>query len=125
MQIKIDNFTGTATLTRLILRRDRIILPLFIIFMALIMIGIAASFVNLYSDIAARQAFFIQIQNNPSIVALLGSVLDSSIGGLTAWRTSVAGPLIMGLISIFLMIRHTRSEERKRAHGTPGLHSRG
>lgn len=113
MQIKIDDFTGTATLTKLILRRDRIILPLFIIFMALIMIGIAASFVNLYSDTVARQAFFIQIQNNPSIVALLGSVLDSSIGGLTAWRTSVAGPLIMGLISIFLMIRHTRSEERK------------
>lgn len=113
MQIKMDNFAGTAAMIRLILRRDRIILPLFIIFMALIVIGIAASFASLYSDAAARQAFFIQIQNNPSIVALLGSVLDSSIGGLTAWRTSVAGPLIMGLISIFLMIRHTRSEERK------------
>lgn len=113
MQIKGDNFAGTAALIRLILRRDMIILPLFIFFMVLIVVGIAASFVNLYSDATVRQAFFIQIQNNPSIVALLGSVLDPSIGGLTAWRTSVAGPLIMGLISIFLMIRHTRSEERK------------
>lgn len=113
MQIKKDDFAGTVSLIRLILRRDRIILPIFIMFMAVIVIGIAASFVNLYSDAAAREALFIQIQNNPSIVALLGSLLDSSIGGLTAWRTAVAGPLIMGLISIFIMIRHTRSEEQK------------
>ncbi|MGF7117609.1 ABC transporter permease [Methanobacterium oryzae] len=113
MQTKRDDFTGTAAMIKLILRRDRIVLPVFIIFMALIVVGIAASFVSLYSDAAARQAFFIQIQSNPSIVALLGSVLDPSIGGLTAWRTSVAGPIIIGLISLFLMIRHTRSEERK------------
>ncbi|MBM4241540.1 MAG: ABC transporter permease [Euryarchaeota archaeon] len=113
MQMKMDDFAGTAAMIRLILRRDRIILPIFILFMALVVIGIAATFVNLYSDFAVRQAFFLQMQNNPSIVALLGSVLDPSIGGLTAWRAGIPGPLLVGLISIFIMIRHTRSEERK------------
>ncbi|MBM4240388.1 MAG: ABC transporter permease, partial [Euryarchaeota archaeon] len=85
-------------------------MPIFILFMALVAIGIAATFVNLYSDFVVRQTFFLQMQNNPSIVALLGSVLDPSIGGLTAWRIGIPGPLLVGLISIFIMIRHTRSE---------------
>jgi ABC-2 type transport system permease protein len=113
MRIKMDDFTGTKAITRLTLRRDRIILPIFIIFMALVVIAIAIGFIKLYSDAAVRMAFFLQMQNNQSIVALLGSVLDPSIGGLITWRTGVAGPLLLGLISIFLMIRHTRSEERK------------
>ncbi|HMK54363.1 MAG TPA: hypothetical protein VK444_06240 [Methanobacteriaceae archaeon] len=111
--MKVDSFTGTKIMIKLALRRDRIIIPLFILFMVLLIVGIAASFVNLYSDTAVRLGFYLQMQNNPAIVAMLGSVLDPSIGGLTAWRTSVAGPLIIALISIFLIIRHTRSEERK------------
>ena len=109
----MDSFAGTGAMIKLALKRDRLIIPLFILFMILLIVGIAASFVNLYSDLAVRQAFYLQMQNNPSIVSLLGSVLDSSIGGLTTWRTGVPGPFIIGLISIFLIIRHTRSEERK------------
>lgn len=108
-----DDFAGTAAMIRLILRRDRIIIPLFIIFMALFVAFVAASFINLYSDEAVRMAVYLQLKNNPTYVSLLGSVLDSSIGALTAWRVGVGASLIMGLISVFLMIRHTRSEERK------------
>jgi polyether ionophore transport system permease protein len=108
-----DSFAGSGAMIKLALKRDRIIIPLFILFMIFLIVGIAAGFVNLYSDLVVRQAFYLQMQNNPSIVSFLGSVLDSSIGGLTAWRTGIPGPFIIGLISIFLMIRHTRSEERK------------
>jgi ABC-2 type transport system permease protein len=81
--------------------------------MALFVAFVAASFINLYSDEALRVAFYLQMKNNPTVVSLLGSVLDPSIGGLTAWRVGIGASLLMGLISIFLMIRHTRSEERK------------
>jgi len=108
-----DDFAGTATMIRLILRRDRIIIPLLILFMTLFVAFVAASFINLYSDEAVRMAVYLQLKNNPTYVSLLGSVLDSSIGALTAWRVGVGASLIIGLISVFLMVRHTRSEERK------------
>ncbi len=111
--IRKDDFAGTVTMIRLILRRDRIIIPLLAIFMALFVSFVAASFINLYSDEAVRMAFYLQMKNNPTVVSLLGSVLDSSIGGLTAWRVGFGASLLMGLISVFLMVRHTRSEERK------------
>ena len=113
MIINRDVFAGTLVMIKLALRRDRVILPLFILFMVLLIVGIAASFSNLYSDATVRYALYLQIQNNPSFVALLGSVFDPSIGGLTAWRAGIPGAFIIGLINIFLIVRHTRSEERK------------
>ena len=113
MSLKMDDFAGTGAMIWLILRRDKIIIPLFILFMVLFVLGVAASFINLYADEAIRMAFYLQMKNNPTIVSLLGSVLDPSIGGLTAWRVGIGASLIVGLISVFLMIRHTRSEERK------------
>ena len=113
MIINRYRFSGTLAMVKLALRRDRIILPVFLLFMVLLIVGIAASFSNLYSDATVRYALYLQIQNNPSFVALLGSILDPSIGGLTAWRASIPGTIIIGLINIFLIVRHTRSEERK------------
>ncbi|MGB8233783.1 MAG: hypothetical protein WCE60_07315, partial [Methanobacterium sp.] len=108
-----EYFTGTLTLIKLSLRRDRIIIPIFIIFILIVILGTVATFVNLYSDPMSRYLFYVQTQNSPSLIILLGSILDQSIGGLTAWRTGIAGPLIIGLINIFLLVRHTRSEERR------------
>ena len=113
MSSKIDNFAGTTAMIKLAFRRDRIIVPVFVLFMVLLIVGTAATFADLYSDASLRNALYLQMQNNFSFVALLGSVLDPSVGGLTAWRVGIPGPLIIGLISIFLIIRHTRSEERK------------
>ncbi len=111
--IRLDDFTGTAAMIRLILRRDRIIIPLLILFMVLFVAFVTASFINLYSDEAVRMAFYLQMKSNPAVVSLLGSLLDPSIGGLTAWRVGIGASLLIGLISVFLMVRHTRSEERK------------
>ena len=113
MSSKIDNFAGTTAMIKLAFRRDRIIVPIFVLFMVLIIVGTAATFADLYSDATVRNALYLQMQNNYSYVALLGSILDPSVGGLTAWRIGIGGSIIIGLINIFLIIRHTRSEERK------------
>jgi polyether ionophore transport system permease protein len=108
-----DDFAGTTAMIRLILWRDKIIIALFILFMVLLVVFVASSFINLYSDEALRMAFYLQMKNNPTVVSLLGSVLDPSLGALTAWRIGFGASLIMGIFSVFLMVRHTRSEERK------------
>ncbi len=113
MSINKDSFTGTLELMKLALRRDRIMIPLFIGFFVLLIVGYAAIFVNLYSNAMIREAYYLLGQNTPSIIALFGSIPNSSIGGLTAWRSGVVGAFLIGLISIFLMVRHTRSEERR------------
>lgn len=111
--VKGEDFTGTAAMIGLILSRDKIIIPLLIIFMALFVSFVAASFINLYSDETVRMTFYLQMKNNPGIVSLLGELLDPSIGALTAWRVGFPLSFIIGLINVFLIIRHTRSEERK------------
>jgi len=108
-----DDFIGTSTVIRLILRRDKIRISLLILFVVLLVLAVAASFIHLYPDEASRMTFYLQVNNTPTMVALLGALLDSSIGGLTAWRMGFPASLIIGIINVFLMIRQTRSEERK------------
>lgn len=108
-----EYFTGSLTLIKHSLRRDRVIIPIFIIFIIVVVAGLAAAVINLYSDATVRYLFYLQTNNSPSFVVLLGLILDPSTGGITAWRTGIGGPLIMGLINIFLIVRHTRSEERR------------
>ncbi|HOI41172.1 MAG TPA: hypothetical protein PL168_10610, partial [Methanobacterium sp.] len=113
MEIDLKDFSGTRAFIKLILRRDRIILPVLLIFLIFLFISIAYAYVFTYSEAALREAMVLEITSNPGSVAFLGSIWDSSIGGLVAWRSSVIGPILVALVSIFLMVRHTRSEERK------------
>lgn len=113
MKVNMGNFSGTWTLVRLILRRDRLILPGLFLFPVFMFFSIATTFVNMYSDPASRTVMVLEISNNPGAVAFLGSILNSSVGGLVAWRSAVIGPILVALVNIFLIIRHTRSEERK------------
>ncbi len=47
--IKMDDFAGTSVMIRLILSRDKLYIPFFIIFMYCLAF-VAATFANLYSD---------------------------------------------------------------------------
>lgn len=113
MEIDLKDFSGTRAFIKLILRRDRIILPVLLIFLIFLFISIAYAYVFTYSEAALREAMVLEITSNPGSVAFLGSIWDSSIGGLVAWRSSVIGPILVALVGIFFMVRHTRSEERK------------
>jgi ABC-2 type transport system permease protein len=67
-------FAGTKAMIGLILRRDKIIIPLFIIFIVLFVLGVAATFQNLYPDEASRMGLYLQMQNNhPSSIIRLAT----------------------------------------------------
>lgn len=103
--------TGTGALVKLILRRDRIILPVWILLTVMLPIGVANSTSGLYPDASAMQAFADQANGNPAQLATRGLIYAASVGGLTAWTVGSSAMLISGLISLLLVIRHTRVEE--------------
>jgi ABC-2 type transport system permease protein len=106
-----SSFAGTSALIRLILRRDRLALPIWIVMPALLAAGIASTFVNLYPTAQARQAFAAQVASSPAETALLGPVYAPSLGGLVAWRWIIPGVVVLGLANLFTIIRHTRTDE--------------
>jgi ABC-2 type transport system permease protein len=104
--------TGTWTLVRLALRRDRIILPIWIVLLAVTPASTVAAYDQLYPDAASRAALSAGAGANPSIAVLYGPAYDlTTAGGFTAWRYGLFLALFAALMSIFTVTRHTRAEE--------------
>ncbi|MEV0425189.1 ABC transporter permease [Micromonospora sp. NPDC050495] len=106
----MSTLTGTRHLVRLILRRDRVLLPLWVLILAVLPMSYAASFFELFPTAAERAAYTAGTARNPSIIALLGPVYGDSVGALTAQRSGFL-LVIVGLASLLTVIRHTRTEE--------------
>jgi ABC-2 type transport system permease protein len=108
----VSALAGTATLTRLALRRDRVMIPGWIYALAATAVGSAVSYRSLYADQADRTDFQRSTNASGPLRAFYGPIYDAhSVGALTAWRIGVIGAALAGLMSILLVVRHTREEE--------------
>ncbi|REF00037.1 ABC transporter permease [Thermomonospora umbrina] len=103
--------TGARTLLRLALRRDRIVIPVWAILLTLLVASTAASYEGLYPTASERRDFVGTIDGNASLLTFYGPAFGDSIGALTAWRLGAVGAVMIGIMSILLVIRHTRAEE--------------
>jgi ABC-2 type transport system permease protein len=103
---------GTGELARLALRRDRIMLPAWAYVLAAALGEVAFSLRGLYPTAARRDALAVSVAGNPALSFLYGQLHGTSLGALTAWRYLAYGALGAGLMSIFLVIRHTRADEQ-------------
>jgi len=101
---------GTGALVRLILRRDRILLPLWVIIIALLPVSVASSTGSLYSTDEARGGYIRDALSNTLFLVLYGRPTEPGLGAVTFWRASTS-MAILALISMFTVIRHTRVEE--------------
>jgi ABC-2 type transport system permease protein len=109
---RTDALVGTGALTKLWLRRDRIMLPIWIYGLTAVVASSAAGYKGLYTTPASRQSFAKGITDNPSMLALYGRIYDpSSVGGLTAWRMGATGTAMVAVMSVLIVVRHTRAEE--------------
>ncbi|GLX02318.1 ABC transporter permease [Microtetraspora sp. NBRC 16547] len=106
----MNELTGTGKLIRLILRRDRFLLPLWVLPLGVIPISYVAAINGLFPTPAGRQLYATASAHNAGFVALYGPLNGSSLGELVAWRAGFI-PLVIGLFSILTVIRHTRTEE--------------
>lgn len=102
--------TGVGMLIRLILRRDRILMVLWVVPLALIPVGYASSFDGLFPTGADRQHYYDISVHNAGFVALYGQLSGPSLGELVAWRAGFM-PVMIALFSLLTVVRHTRADE--------------
>ena len=102
---------GTGALTKLAFRRDRIMLPAWVYLITVMVATNAYTFRKLYSTAAARDQLVVSGGGNPALRFLYGQLNGSSVGALTAWRIGVWAALFCALMTIFIVIRHTRGDE--------------
>jgi ABC-2 type transport system permease protein len=107
----MTTLTGTGTLLRFALRRDRVMTPVWIAVNALMVLSMPNTLKNLYGTEAERTDLVRQLQTNASFRALIGPLYDTSLGGLTAWRVGVYAGLLAAVTSLLIVVRHTRDEE--------------
>lgn len=105
------SLAGSGVLARLAARRDRIILPVWLYVVTILVVSTGYSFKGLYKTPASREAIAAGISHNAATLALGGPLYGSSIGALTVYKVGAASALAAGLMSIFIVIRHTRADE--------------
>ncbi len=106
-----SGLAGTGALTRLAFRRDRIMLPAWVYLITVLVVTTAYSLKKLYPTAAARAQLVTAGGGNPALRFLYGRLNGSSIGALTVWRYGVWAAIFGALMTIFIVIRHTRGDE--------------
>jgi ABC-2 type transport system permease protein len=106
----MNAFTRTGALIRLALRLDRVRLPLWVLVIGMTPAATAANYQKLYPT-EQSLAVVSGVLSNPSLVAMGGPLFRTSIGGLTAWKIGATSYILAALMSIFTVMRHTRTEE--------------
>jgi len=102
--------TGTLGLVRLYLRKDRVVLPLWVVVIGLLPLLYAVSFDGLYATDQQRESFYAATSQIPAQLAMVGPIFGSDLGALVTWRSGVL-LTIVPLAVILTVIRHTRVEE--------------
>ncbi len=106
-----SSFTGTLGMLRLYLRRDRIVLPLWVFLLSTPLATVyIAGVEKVYPDQAARAGFAAMIMASPAQRALYGNIYNDSLGATGIWKAGMFHTLIA--VSVILtVIRHTRADE--------------
>ncbi|MFE3825956.1 ABC transporter permease [Streptomyces sp. NPDC059092] len=104
-------FAGTGPLLRLALRRDRILLPVWVLVLGGSFLSVARSLGSLAGTAAERADLARSLASNGSLRALYGPVFSDSIGGLTTVRMTAFGTALAAVLSLTVVVRHTREEE--------------
>ena len=106
-----SGLAGTGALTKLAFRRDRIMLPAWVYLITVLVATTAYGLKKLYPTAAARAQLVAAGGGNPALRFLYGRLNGSSIGALTVWRYGVWAAIFGALMTIFIVIRHTRGDE--------------
>ncbi|MFI1755048.1 ABC transporter permease [Streptomyces sp. NPDC020571] len=102
---------GTGTLLRFALRRDRVLIPVWVAVNALMVLSMPGTIKGLYGTAAERADLMRQMETNSSLRALVGPVFDDGLGALTAWRVGLYAGALAAVMSLLIVVRHTRDEE--------------
>ncbi|MGX5213807.1 ABC transporter permease [Streptomyces violaceus] len=102
---------GTGALLRFALRRDRLMIPVWVGVNSLMVLSMPTTLEGLYGTPAERAGLIRQMATNASLRAMIGPVFNDSLGALTAWRVGVYAGALAAVTSLLVVVRHTRDEE--------------
>ncbi|HSR86158.1 MAG TPA: ABC transporter permease [Streptosporangiaceae bacterium] len=106
-----SGLAGARELTKLAVRRDRIMLPVWVYALTAISLSGGYALKLVYKTAAARASLAASVHTTPALKFLYGQFYGDSLGALIAWRYLVYAALGAALMSIFLVVRHTRADE--------------
>jgi ABC-2 type transport system permease protein len=107
----MSGFTGTMRLVRLAVRRDRIILPAWILGLA----GFLTVTTAMFEDSYAKHPLLLEpdtriVVENPGM-RVLGLVTGQSVGGYSLHRDGLTLAVLAAVMSVLAVVRHTRQAE--------------
>jgi ABC-2 type transport system permease protein len=105
------SLTGAGELTRLALRRDRIMVPVWIYALTAIAASGGYGLKAVYKTPLSRASLAASVRSDPALSFLYGQLHGTSLGALISWRYLAYASLGAALMSIFLVVRHTRADE--------------
>lgn len=107
----MNTLTGTGALVKMSLRRDRIMLVVWLYALTAFVASSVYGLRGVYPTAADRIGLVNTAAHNPAFLSLYGQIYGSSLGALTAWRDATLLSVGAGLLSIFVVVRHTRADE--------------
>ena len=104
--------TGVGVLLRAYLRRDRWMLAWWTVGGAILYWSQAISVEGLYRTQAEFDRAAQAMESNAALIAMAGPARAlNTVGGQVTWQAAAFGAIVAGLMSMFLVGRHTRAEE--------------
>jgi len=103
---------GIGRISRLIIRRDRIRIPLWLIGICFFTFMVPMAFAELYASQEQRNVMALTMEN-PAMIAMVGpaDLSNYTLGVMTAHQMLLLTSVVVGLMSILLVTRHTRGDE--------------
>ncbi|MCM2391277.1 ABC transporter permease [Streptomyces sp. CWNU-1] len=86
-------------------------LPVWVLVLAGVTISGAGTIESFYDTEAERAELLRSMTTNGSLRAMYGPLFSDSVGGLVAWRFGGFSALMAAVMSLLIVIRHTRDEE--------------
>jgi len=104
--------TGTLIFVRTFLRRDRWMMFWWIAAGTLLYYSQAPSVDATYKTQAEFDTAAASMESNAALIAMTGPARAlNTVGGQVAWQSMAFGAVVAGLMSMFIIGRHTRAEE--------------
>lgn len=106
---------GLWNLIKLILRRDRVKLPLFVFLFVGIMLYMVPILRETYGDAAGLRTIYNLFETMPSVLLLTGPMDAPTFGGLFTFETVLWWGLVLAFFNTVFVVRHTRANEENGA----------
>mgnify|MGYP001287867556 CR=1 FL=1 len=105
-------FANTARLSHFIIRQDRWRISLWVIGITLATLSVPLAFLELYGSEEQRAVMALTMEN-PAMIAMVGTadLTNYTLGVMTAHQMLLLTSVVVGLMNILLVARHTRGDE--------------